>query len=164
LLAAESGPPAQLGDTAMRSLARDRRDRYPTVEAVRNDLASFARSGGWFAAQRFPSGALMLREGDVGDRAFIVSKGTCEVFRTLGARTETLRVVGPGGVVGEVGLFTGSARVASVRARTDVTALVVTRQALEQEFQRASWMRVFVDAAIERFVELDDVRRRPPAG
>jgi serine/threonine-protein kinase len=162
VLAPESGPPAQLCDIAMRSLARDRRDRYPTVEAVRNDLASFARSGGWFAAQRFPSGTLMLREGDVGDRAYIVSRGTCEVFRTVGARTEIIRVVGPGGVVGEIGLFAGTSRVASVRARTDVTALVVTREALEQEFGRASWMRAFVDAAIERFVELDEVRRGAP--
>jgi serine/threonine protein kinase len=164
VVAAESGPPARLCEIVMRALAADRRERHQTVDALRDDLESFLRSGGWFRVQRFPSGTLMLREGDVGDRAYIVSKGTCEVFRTLSARTETLRVVGPGGVVGEIGLFAGSTRVASVRARTDVTALVVTREALEREFQRASWMRVFVDAAIERFVELDEARRHPPAG
>jgi len=162
VLAPEGGLPAQLCDIVMRALAPDRHDRYPTVEALRDDLAGFLRSGGWFAAQRFPSGTLILREGDVGDRAYIVSKGTCEVFRTLGARTETLRVVGPGGVIGEVGLFIGYPRVASVRATTDVTALVVTRDALEQEFGRAGWMRAFVEAAIERFVERDELTRGAP--
>ena len=103
----------------------------------------------------------MLRDGDNAGGAYIVTEGTCEVYRTVGDRTEILRLVGPGGVVGEVGLFTGARRVASVRAVTDVTALVVTPAALEQELGRASWMRAFVEAAIARFVELDDVRRRP---
>jgi serine/threonine protein kinase len=155
--------PAQLCDIVMRALSPDRNDRHPSVEALRDALAGFLRSGGWFPAQRFPAGTLLLREDDVGDRAYILSRGTCEVFRTLGARTETLRTVGPGGVVGEIGLFAGSRRVASVRAITDVTALVVTRETLEQEFGRASWMRVFVDAAIERFAELDAVRRHASA-
>ena len=78
----------------------------------------------------------------------------------MGGQTEILRVVGPGGVVGEVALFTGARRVASVRAVTDVMALVVTRQALEREIGRASWVRAFVEAGIERFAELDEMRRR----
>jgi serine/threonine-protein kinase len=145
----------------MRALAPGRPDRHPHVEALRDDLESVLRSGGWFPAQRFARGDLLLREGDVGDRAYIVSDGTCEVFRTLDDRTELLRVVGPGGVVGEIGLVAGTPRVASVRAATDVTALVVTREALEQELGRASWMRAFVEAAIVRFAELDALRRHP---
>jgi serine/threonine protein kinase len=153
--------PAQLCDIVMQALSPDRDDRHQSVDALRDALAGFVRSGGWFAAEQFPAGTLLMREDDVGDRAYIVSKGTCEVFRTRGADREMLRTVGPGGVVGEIGLFAGSRRVASVRAITDVTALVVTREALEQEFGRASWMRAFVDAAIERFAELDAIRRRP---
>ena len=86
------------------------------------------------------------------------------MYRSVGDRTETLRVVGPGGVVGEVGLFTRARRVASVRAVTDVTALVVTPAALEQELGRASWMRAFVEAAVVRFIELDRLRLSEPSG
>jgi serine/threonine protein kinase len=164
VVAAESGPPARLCEIVMRALAPEREDRYQTVDALRDDLESFLRSGGWFVARRFPRGALMLREGDAGDGAYIVTKGTCEVYRSVGDRTEILRVVGPGGVVGEIGLFTGAPRVASVRAVTDVTVLVVTPAALEQELGRASWMRAFVEAAVVRFTELDQVRRREPNG
>jgi hypothetical protein len=38
---------------------------------------------------------------------------------------------------------------------TDVTALVVTRGALEHEASRSTWMRALIEAAVERFVELD---------
>jgi serine/threonine-protein kinase len=155
-----SSPPARLCAIAMKALAKAREHRYQTVEALRDDVEGFLRSGGWFAAQRFQSGSLMIQEGEIGDRAYIVSEGTCEVFRTVGERTERLRVVGPGGVVGEVGLFTGTRRVASVRAVTEVVALVVTRDALEREFGRAGWMRSFVEAGIARFAELDEIRRR----
>jgi CRP-like cAMP-binding protein len=164
VVAAESGPPARLCEIIMRALAPDREERYQTVEALREDLESFLRSGGWFVARRFPRGTVVLREGDEGDGAYIVSQGMCEVYRSVGDRTEILRVVGPGGVVGEVGLFTGARRVASVRAVTDVTALVVTPDALERELGRASWMRAFVEAAVVRFIELDQVRRRERNG
>ncbi len=152
--------PARLCDIAMRALAPARSDRHASVEALRGELEDFLRSGGWFATQRFPSGALVLEEGQPSDRAYLITDGTCEVFRGTAARTERLRVVGPGGVVGEVGLLTGSPRIASVRALTDVTALVVTRDAFEHELTRASWMRPFFDAAVARFVELDERRRR----
>jgi hypothetical protein len=160
IVAAESGPPARLCEIIMRALAADREDRYQTVDALRDDLERFLRSGGWFVARHFPRGAIILREGDESDGAYIVSQGTCEVYRSVGDHTEILRVVGPGGVVGEVGLFTGVRRVASVRAVTDVTALVVTPAALDKELGRASWMRAFVEAAVVRFAELDQIRRQ----
>jgi serine/threonine-protein kinase len=154
-------PPARLCEIIVRALAADRAERHPTVDALRDDLEAVLRSGGWFPAQRFARGDLLLREHDVGDRAYILTHGTCEVFRTLRDRTEILRVVGPGGVVGEIGLVTGTPRVASVRAVTDVTALVVTHQALERELGRSGWMRAFVEAGIVRFAELDGLRRVP---
>ncbi len=158
-----SAPPARLCEIVMRALAADPRDRHASVDALREDLEAFLRCGGWFAAQRFPPGALIVEEGEPGDRAYIVSHGTCEVFRTSGERAEILRTVGPGGVIGEVALLTGAPRVASVRALTEVAVLVVTREALEQEFGRASWMRALLEAAVERFAELDDLRRSSPA-
>jgi len=155
-------PPARLCEIVVRALAPDRAERHPTVDVLRDELEIVLRSGGWFPAQRFARDDLLLREGDIGDRAYILTDGTCEVFRTLPDRTEILRVVGPGGVVGEIGLVAGTPRVASVRAVTDVTALVVTREALERELGRSGWMRAFVEAGIVRFAELDGRRRVPP--
>src|SRR5262249_42644348 len=47
-----SGLPAQLCDITMRALARDRHDRHPTVEALRDELAGVLRSGGRVRAAR----------------------------------------------------------------------------------------------------------------
>jgi serine/threonine-protein kinase len=153
-------PPA-LCEIAMRALAADPAARYQTVRALREDLEAFERGGGWFATQRFPRGTMLMRQGEPGDVAYILTAGECEVFRLIDGVRQVLRVVGPGNVVGEIALVTKSPRTASVEATADVTALVVTRRALEQEFARAGWMRVFVDAAVQKFASLDQERTTP---
>ena len=60
-------PPARLCEIIVRALAADRAERHPTVDALRDDLEAVRRSGGWFPAQRFARGDLLLREDDVGD-------------------------------------------------------------------------------------------------
>ncbi len=160
VLVPEHPLPARLCSVVMRALAASREERHPSVEALRDDLEEVLRSGGWFPGQHFPKGTLLLREREAGDRAYIVTAGTCEVFRNTPHGIDVLREVGPGGVVGEIGLFTGAPRVASVRAMTDVSALIVTPEAIEHELRRATWMRAFVETAIERFAELDELRRQ----
>ncbi len=150
-------PPA-LCDIAMRALAAKPVQRYQTVRALREDLEVFERGGGWFATQRFARGTMMMRQGEPGDVAYILTAGECQVFRMVDGVREVLRTVGPGSVVGEIALVTRSPRTADVEATQDVTALVVTRRALEQEFRRASWLRVFVDAAVQKFALLDQER------
>ncbi|MGH7895218.1 MAG: cyclic nucleotide-binding domain-containing protein, partial [Candidatus Binatia bacterium] len=159
--------PAGLCDITMRALARDPADRYQKVRELREAIEAFVRGGGWFATQRFVRGAMIIREGEPGDVAYLLTAGRCEVFRMVDGARHVLRVVGPGEVVGEVALVTRAPRNAHVEAMTDVTALVITRPALDEELARASWMRVFVDAAVHRFASLDQeyatVTRRAPA-
>lgn len=152
--------PAALSAIAMRALSVDRAARYPTVAALRADVETFLRAGGWFAARRFPAGTLILREGDASDVAYIVTEGRCEVSRiTARGDRARLRVVGPGEIFGEIGLVTARPRVADVHALTDVTALVVTPAALERELSRSGWVRAFINAAVARFAELDLLQR-----
>lgn len=153
--------PAALSGIAMRALALEPSARYPTVEALRGDVETFLRTGGWFAARRFPAGASILREGDPSDVAYIVTAGRCTVSRPSpgGGRT-LLRTVGPGEIFGEVGLVSGTPRLADVHAETDVSTLVVTRDALERELARSTWVRAFIQAAVARFAELDVAQRR----
>jgi serine/threonine protein kinase len=150
--------PPRLCEIAMRALAADPTARHQSVRALRDDLEAFERGGGWFATRRFPRGTMLMRQGDPGDVAYIVTAGTCEVFRIVDGVRDVLRLIGPGNVVGEIALVTHSPRTAFVEAMEDVTALVVTRPALEREFARASWMRIFVDAAVQKFAALDQER------
>ena len=153
--------PAALSRIAMRALAAEREARHPDVAALRTDVESFLRAGGWFAARRFPIGSLIVREGDLSDVAYIITEGQCEVSRATasGGRTR-LRTVGPGEIFGEVGLVAGTPRLADVHAITDVVVLVVTPSALDRELERSGWVRAFINAAVARFMELDLAQRR----
>jgi serine/threonine protein kinase len=147
--------PAGLCRIAMKALAAEPAGRHQTVEELRLEIEAFLRGGGWFQTVMFPAGTLIVREGEHGEVAYIVTEGECEIYRMAGGEKVRLRRVGPGEVFGEVGLVTPSRRTAVVEAITDVKALLVTRSALEHEVSRNTWMRALIEAAVERFVELD---------
>jgi MFS family permease len=66
--------------------------------------------------EAFPADAWVIREGEAGDRFYVVDSGQVEV--TVGGRE--LRRLGPGGSFGEIALLRDSPRTASVRALTAV--------------------------------------------
>jgi serine/threonine-protein kinase len=152
--------PPGLCRIAMRALAKNAQDRYQDVGAMRADIERFLRGGGWFEAVQLPQGTLIVREGDTPDAAYIVTEGQCELFRVINGEKHFMRLLGPGECFGETSIFGSSARTASVGASTDVTLLKVTRDALERELERSEWMRSFVEALAERFIELDQKVRR----
>ncbi len=77
----------------------------------------------------FPSGAKLVSELETGDEALIVLDGTGRA--TVGGMRDDLPVeigeVGPGDCVGEMALFTGDLRSATVVAKTPMAALVLDR-------------------------------------
>ena len=147
--------PAELARIAMKALAAEKDRRYPTVDDLKADLEAFLRGGGWLAQRAYPAGATVVREGEPGDEAFIVTQGSCEAVKEGGEGTVSLRVMGPGAVFGEAALLASQPRTATVVAREDLTVLVVSRQALEHELFLDSWSGVFVRALAERFRDLD---------
>ncbi len=147
--------PDALCRIAVKALARAPEDRYQSVLELKRDVESFLRGGGWFVAQRFAADAVIIRQGDVGDFAYIVQEGRCEVYRDVDGTRTVIRTIGPGEVFGEIGLFTSAERTASVRALTDVSALLVTRASLNRELTASSWVRAFVQTSVERYLEAD---------
>jgi serine phosphatase RsbU (regulator of sigma subunit) len=67
----------------------------------------------------FSSGALLFREGDYGDRFYIVLEGELEIIKSMGTASElTLDARGSGEFVGEMSMLNrDNVRTASVRAR-----------------------------------------------
>jgi CRP-like cAMP-binding protein len=80
----------------------------------------------------FPEGALLMEEGDFGTSMFALAEGEVAVAVT-DARGAVQHVADltAGDVVGEMSLMTGSRRSATVTAVTSVTALEITKVALE---------------------------------
>jgi serine/threonine-protein kinase len=148
-------PPAELSAIAMRALAREKADRFPTVLALRDEVERFLHRGAFFTPRPFPAGTLIVREGDIADEAYVITAGKCEAFREERGRRVLLKTLGPGDVFGEGALFAGEPRNANVVAIEDVTCVVVAREALERELGGESWLGTFIRALTARYRDLE---------
>ena len=73
----------------------------------------------------YEPGEVIVRQGEIGDRFYVVGKGAVEVIREEGGRSTALATLGPGEYFGEVALLKDLPRTATVRALepTDVLAI-----------------------------------------
>jgi len=152
--------PPGLCAIALRALSADPRQRQPSVDVLRSQLEDFLRGGGWLEQLSLPKGAVVLQEGDVPDAAYILREGECELYRTVEGRPRLVRLFGAGEVFGEASIFGSSTRTATIVAASDVKLVRVTRAALERELERSEWLRLFVRALAERFIEQDRQLRK----
>lgn len=150
--------PPGLCNIAMRALSRDPELRHASAADLKEDVEAFLRGGGWFAARSFQPGEEIVREGEMGDTAFIIVEGECEAVQIAGATRVRLRSMGPGEVFGETALLTAGPRTATVVALTPVTALVVTRESLERELSVRGWLGTLVHVLARRFRDVDAER------
>lgn len=76
----------------------------------------------------FAAGEPILKEGAIGNDAFIILQGTVQVYtRNLIGRLVLLAELEAGTIIGEIALLHTERRTASVRALTDVSALRIER-------------------------------------
>lgn len=147
--------PPGLCRITMKALSPAPIDRQPSVEALKHEIEAFLRGGGWFQVRSFPAGATIMAEGDAADAAFVLTQGVCEVYREVDGQKSVVRRIGPGEIVGEMGLLTRAARTATVEALEPVQVMVITPEALEHELSHSVWLRELVRALATRFRELD---------
>jgi CRP-like cAMP-binding protein len=137
-------------------MERDPRDRYGTVLELKADVESFLRGGFHFPTRPYAPGSVIVAEGDRGDEAFVIEKGTCVVYKTINGERKVLRQLEAGSVFGETAALAGGTRTATVAAVGDVLVRVVTRQLLEENLGLDSWFGAFVVALADRFREVDE--------
>jgi serine/threonine-protein kinase len=136
------------------AMARDPNDRYQTVAEMKKDIEMTMR-GFPLSAETFPPGTRIVVEGEPGDCAYIVTRGTCVAYKTVDAQKVVLRELGPNSVFGETAVLSGGVRTATVEAVDEVVAKVVPRQLLEENLGLHTSFGLFVVALAERFKELD---------
>ncbi len=150
-------PPPHLSEIAMKAMAKDPKDRFQTTDELADHLRSFLKGGNWFPLQKFASGAVIVRENDPPDAAYIITKGRCEVRKADvndPSQTVVLRMMEAGEVFGETAIFADAPRSATVVAVGEVSVVVVDRAAIER-LTRASWLGLFVKALADRFLDID---------
>jgi len=79
--------------------------------------------------ESFKPGATMIRQGEPGDRFYVIRKGRVEVLRTEPGQTvQRVAELGPGDFFGEIALLISCPRTATVRALTTVRAWSLGRR------------------------------------
>lgn len=138
-----------------RAVAPRREDRYQTVTELRDDVRAFLLGGFHLPRRTFSAGSLIVKEGDIEDTAYMLVSGRCRVFRRVNGVEATLRVLGPGDILGELSLLLDTPRTASVEAEVDCTALVIDRDAIERSGAMVGWPAALMRALAQRFRELE---------
>lgn len=149
----ERQPAKALSAVAMKALSPRPKDRYQTVLDLQRDVIAFQR-GEEFSPQRsYSKGEIVVREGDMGNEAFVVVSGRCAVTTTHDGKPMLLRELGPGDVFGEASVFSHEPRSATVEALEPLVVRVVTGETLSQALGLQSWTGAFVSSLATRFIE-----------
>jgi serine/threonine-protein kinase len=153
--------PPELCRITLKALSPLSEDRYPTVAALRADLEQFLRGGGWFETRGYEAGESIVTEGDPGDTAYIIERGTVEVFKQVRGERRLIRTLGPGAVFGETAVLTRGTRTASVVAAEQVTLKVITGDSLNRELDQNPWLAAFMRSLAVLFKETDQRLSQP---
>src|SRR4030095_8717426 len=78
------------------------------------------------------AGEILIKQGDVGDSAYVVVSGEFEIQKQAGQSLIKIDVRNPGDVVGEMALLSQGPRNASVIAKTDSETLRIPKESFEK--------------------------------
>ena len=141
------------GDYRPTLLSQILRDHFA---GSRPDIRAFVEAGAEYVT--LAPGEVLLRQGDVGDDVFFVLSGR------LRAETDgtALGEIGRGESVGELAMFTGEARSASIVALRSTVVARISRALMERAIGRSPEVAVkLTRGVIDRFRQQDNIRRPP---
>ena len=87
-------------------------------------------------ADSFKAGKAIIKEGDDGDRLYLVKAGSVKITKkgAEGKEDEDIETVGPSGFFGELALLTGNKRAATATAVDDVQVLSIKQKVFDKLF------------------------------
>jgi serine/threonine-protein kinase len=154
-LAAGIGVSKRLRSIVAKATAPNPADRHASVVELQKDVLSFLRGGFHLPRKLFKAGERIIAEGDPGDSAYMIVSGRCRAVRAVADGQETLGVMGPGDVFGEMALLLEEPRAATVEAVDTVTVLVLDKTTMTEGLGIDGWTGALVRALAQRFRDLE---------
>ncbi len=99
--------------------------KYPDFAPLPPDVLSGVAAK--MVEEKHPAGSIIFRQGDVGNRFYLIRKGSVEVIVNEGGEELLRGTLKAGEFFGETSLLTGQPRSATVRAREEVELFVLDR-------------------------------------
>lgn len=81
-------------------------------------------------------GTLIVKEGEVGNCAYLIQSGKVQVYSTHEGRTVEFARLEAGEIFGEMSLIFDEARTASVKAIEETTLIIIDRQMFEKKLDK----------------------------
>jgi ferredoxin-NADP reductase/CRP-like cAMP-binding protein len=91
-------------------------------------LAAFDQDEGWSQDQHFDDGQVIFREGDPGDKVYVIRSGHAQVSRLDGGDEVLLAVLHEGQTFGELAVMGGNVRQATVTASGSLDVVAFDRE------------------------------------
>jgi MFS family permease len=104
--------------------------------------------------EQFPTGAVIVRQGDVGDTFYTIASGKAQVEVMANGHRRTGEL-GPGDFFGEIALLQNVPRTATVRALEPLTTYVLSRDDFQELQNRAAEFRESMLAAAAARLQQD---------
>ena len=141
---AEGGGQARVEATRLQSI--------PMLQSLDNDtLKALAEM---FITERCPANRDVFREGDPGDKFYIVARGTLAVWvNTHASGPKQIRTMDDGDHFGEIALMGDTARTATVRTSTDCIFLTLARDPFLKLLQREPKLREAFEKVVAERLE-----------
>jgi CRP-like cAMP-binding protein len=105
----------------------------------------------------FRAGTRLMTQGSFGGSMYVIASGDVTVnFVDENGQEKTVAALGAGDIVGEMSLFTGDRRTATVSAITNVDAVEITKWSLERIFAKSpELVDTFAEVLAKRQAELN---------
>lgn len=101
----------------------------------------------------FYAGTTILKEGDEGDRAFLVQDGEIDIIK----HGTVVATIGKGELLGEMALIDDKPRMASAVARTDATCIIISRDTFREKLAKADpFLRGLLNIFVRNIRNLSD--------
>lgn len=163
------GNPELLGDViSMSELNRVDRHRYDLLQTILKghfssddaDLIENIQSEAEFID--LPSGGVLFLQGELSDDVYFLLSGRLRAFAEVAGESTTLGEIGRGETVGELALFTGEPRSASIVALRNSSVVKVTQRLVERALAKSPQIALqMTRIIIERFRRSERQRQAP---
>jgi CRP-like cAMP-binding protein len=117
-----------------------------------------------FGPVSFKAGEVIMRQGDIPDKFYIITSGQVEVIRHDDGQTAVINHLGVGEYFGEVGLVKWIRRIATIRALTDVELLAMDYQTFFNWLNRSPVLRQEIEDIVHQRMQFEDKPQSLPKG
>ncbi|MDD9899922.1 MAG: cyclic nucleotide-binding domain-containing protein [Alphaproteobacteria bacterium] len=102
-----------------------------------------------------PAGQLVIEQGCIGNRAFLIEQGKVEVFvRDKSGRNVKIAEVAEGSIIGEMALIDGGMRSASIRTMEDCVLVAISAEDIKETIgQKDGLFSKMMQIMVERLKE-----------